>query len=77
MAVKSNTQAQGCLLSNQIAVIAKMLYSPSIGRKRSSDIELKIKLPAASITTLSLDFDFAFIKVTEHHPDANHGFDIG
>lgn len=26
---------------------------------------------------MSFDYECAFVKVNEHHPDANHGFDIG
>ena len=40
-------------------------------------MEANISLPADTITTLSIEFDKAFIKYTEHPPDANRGFDVG
>ena len=58
-------------------VIKKILYSPAIDRERPSVLELSLLLPPHSTTYLSFDFDFAFVKVNEHHPDAAHGFDIG
>jgi phosphatidylinositol glycan class T len=55
----------------------KILYSPSIDRKRPTVLELAMELAGNSITTLSLEYECAFVKVIEHHPDANHGFEIG
>ncbi|KAJ3412431.1 hypothetical protein HDV05_000735 [Chytridiales sp. JEL 0842] len=54
-----------------------ILYQPAIDRIRPSVIELTITLPPESMTSVSFDFDRAFIKYTEHPPDANRGFDIG
>ncbi len=58
-------------------IIKKVLYSPAIDRERPTVLELTLLLPPHSTTYLSFDFDFAFVKVNEHHPDAAHGFDIG
>ncbi len=58
-------------------IIQNILYSPAIDRERPTVLEVTLTLPPHSTTYLSFDFDFAFVKVTEHHPDAAHGFDIG
>ncbi|KAJ3021574.1 hypothetical protein HKX48_008241 [Thoreauomyces humboldtii] len=60
-----------------IAVVEKMYFQPAIDRGRPAVLELEMLLPANSTTTLHIDYDKAFIKYTEHPPDANRGFDIG
>ncbi|CAG8561184.1 667_t:CDS:2, partial [Paraglomus occultum] len=57
--------------------IKQLFYQPAVDRSRPSVMEANISLPADSITTLSIEFDKAFIKYTEHPPDANRGFDVG
>ncbi|KAJ3275758.1 hypothetical protein HDV01_007225 [Terramyces sp. JEL0728] len=57
--------------------ITKMTYSPAIDRQRPTMYEILLELPPNSKTTLTIDFDCAFIKVMEHYPDANYGFEIG
>ncbi|ORY37226.1 Gpi16 subunit, GPI transamidase component [Rhizoclosmatium globosum] len=51
-------------------------YQLSIPRSRPSILEFSLALPPASTTTIHYEFDRAFIKYTEHPPDANRGFDI-
>ncbi|KAI8920236.1 hypothetical protein PhCBS80983_g05531 [Powellomyces hirtus] len=58
-------------------IIKDMYYQPAIDRGRPAVLEMKMTLPANSTTTLHLEFDKAYIKYTEHPPDANRGFDIG
>ncbi|KAJ3299998.1 Subunit of the glycosylphosphatidylinositol transamidase complex-like protein, partial [Kappamyces sp. JEL0829] len=58
-------------------LVRKLLYTPAIDRERPTVIEVLLTLPPLSTTYLSIDYECAFVKVTEHHPDANHGFDIG
>lgn len=36
-----------------------------------------LSIPARTRLDLRISFDKAFIKYTEHPPDANRGFDIG
>ncbi|KAL1497124.1 hypothetical protein ABEB36_008134 [Hypothenemus hampei] len=52
-------------------------YSPGKQREKPYYIEIALKLPARSITTVSIDFDYVFLKWQEYPPDANHGFYIG
>ncbi len=49
-------------------------YIPSKDRQRPSHLELLLRLPARSVTRLSLQFERALLKWTEYPPDANHGF---
>lgn len=54
-----------------------MYFQPAIDRGRPAVLEMAMTLPANSTTTLHVEFDMAYIKYTEHPPDANRGFDIG
>lgn len=40
-------------------------------------LEMLLQLPARSTTSVSIDFDYVFLKWQEYPPDANHGFYIG
>ncbi|KAJ3068463.1 hypothetical protein HDU98_008367 [Podochytrium sp. JEL0797] len=55
----------------------RMKYQPNIPRLRPTVLEMTTTLPPDSVTTIHYAFDRAFIKYTEHPPDANRGFDIG
>ncbi|KAI8609329.1 GPI transamidase component PIG-T [Chytriomyces sp. MP71] len=59
------------------AVNHTLRYQPAIPRARPSVLELTLTLPPGSMTVYSIQFDRAFIKYTEHPPDANRGFDTG
>lgn len=52
-------------------------YIPGKMRKRSYYLELVLRLPARSVTSISVDFEYLFLKWTEYPPDASHGFYIG
>ncbi|CAH1780479.1 unnamed protein product, partial [Owenia fusiformis] len=43
-------------------------------RERPFHLELVLTLPPSSITTITFQFERAFLKWTEYPPDANHGF---
>lgn len=58
-------------------IIESMLFQPGQDRVRPTVIEFIMTLPPMTMTTIKYDFDRAFIKYTEHPPDANRGFDIG
>ncbi|KAJ3152454.1 hypothetical protein HDU86_005635 [Geranomyces michiganensis] len=58
-------------------VVNDLFFQPAIDRGRPAVLEMAMSLPAKSMTTLHIDFDMAYIKYTEHPPDANRGFDIG
>jgi phosphatidylinositol glycan class T len=64
-------------ISNEKVVPQEVLYAPAVDRKRPTLLELQLELLAESKTTLRIDYECAFVKVTEHYPDANHGFEIG
>ncbi|XP_033101551.1 GPI transamidase component PIG-T-like [Anneissia japonica] len=52
----------------------KLLYSPGKDRTKPYILEMQLTLPPRSTTTISIQFDKAFLKWTEHPPDANIGF---
>ncbi|XP_066246675.1 GPI transamidase component PIG-T [Euwallacea similis] len=52
-------------------------YKPGRQREKPYYIEIVLKLPPRSVTTVSIDFDYVFLKWQEYPPDANHGFYIG
>ncbi|XP_044729474.1 GPI transamidase component PIG-T [Chrysoperla carnea] len=52
-------------------------YIPGQTRERPYYIEIGMTLPARSITTISVKFNYVFLKWQEYPPDANHGFYIG
>ncbi|KAI9348276.1 Gpi16 subunit, GPI transamidase component-domain-containing protein [Zopfochytrium polystomum] len=74
----SSTDRPGSPPLNESAVsVLGMEYQPAIDRVRPTVMEMTMRIPALSLTSLAFDFDRAFIKYTEHPPDANRGFDIG
>lgn len=52
-------------------------YGPGRQREKPYYIEVVLRLPARSVTSVSIDFDYVFLKWQEYPPDANHGFYIG
>lgn len=52
-------------------------YIPGKLRKRPYYLELVLRLPPQSSTSISVDFEHVFLKWTEYPPDASHGFYIG
>lgn len=52
-------------------------YVPGRLRERPYHLELLLRLPPFSVTSVSIDFDYIFLKWQEYPPDANHGFYIG
>ncbi|XP_050306661.1 GPI transamidase component PIG-T [Anthonomus grandis grandis] len=52
-------------------------YRPGKQRQKAYYLEVVYKLPPHSVTTVSIDFDYVFLKWQEYPPDANHGFYIG
>ncbi|KND00994.1 GPI-anchor transamidase subunit GPI16 [Spizellomyces punctatus DAOM BR117] len=64
-------------VNKSTAVVGDIFFQPAIDRGRPSVLEMQLTLPPNSTTTISIEFDKAFVKYTEHPPDANRGFDIG
>ncbi|XP_025207034.1 GPI transamidase component PIG-T isoform X2 [Melanaphis sacchari] len=64
--------------SNGIRVIPKaLIYKPGKGRLRIYYLEIVLELAPQSVTEISVQFDYVFLKWQEYPPDANHGFYIG
>ncbi|XP_072013804.1 GPI transamidase component PIG-T-like [Amphiura filiformis] len=66
-------------VTNSVKLVApdKQLYTPGKDRGNPYSMELVLTLPPNSVTSLSIQFDKAYLKWTEHPPDANIGFHIG
>lgn len=56
--------------------IVKRYYKPAIDRKRPSQLEFFISIPAGGSITLTYQFDKSLLLYAEYPPDANHGFSI-
>lgn len=64
--------------SNGVRVTPKaLIYMPGKGRMRIYYLEIVLELPSHSVTEISVQFDYVFLKWQEYPPDANHGFYIG
>ena len=57
-------------------VIQEMYYRPALDRKRGTQLEVRIVIPANSTVVLTYDFEKAILRYTEYPPDANRGFDV-
>lgn len=57
-------------------IVKETFYRPAIDRKRGTQLELALSVPAASTVTLTYDFEKAFLRYTEYPPDANRGFNV-
>ncbi|KAG9246872.1 GPI transamidase-like protein component Gpi16 [Calycina marina] len=62
--------------SSKDDVIQEMYYQPALDRKRGTQLEVRILIPANSTVILTYDFEKAILRYTEYPPDANRGFDI-
>lgn len=56
--------------------IKEMYYRPALDRKRGTQLEIRMQIPANSTVVLTYDFEKAFLRYTEYPPDANRGFDV-
>ncbi|XP_076236660.1 phosphatidylinositol glycan anchor biosynthesis class T [Calliopsis andreniformis] len=52
-------------------------YLPGKERKSPYYLEMILRLPPQSVTKLSIEMDYSFLKWQEYPPDANHGFYMG
>ena len=68
--LRINGEAESSLVMSQY-------YSPGRSRQKPYHLELLMKLPPKSTTTITIDFEFVFLKWQEYPPDANHGFYVG
>lgn len=54
-----------------------MYFRPGLDRQRPHHLELRLTLPANSVTEIEWEFQKGFLKWTEYPPDAHRGFDLG
>ena len=57
-------------------IIKETFYRPALDRRRGTQLELLMSVPAESTVILTYDFDKAILRYTEYPPDANRGFDV-
>ncbi|KAJ1557867.1 hypothetical protein HK405_014972, partial [Cladochytrium tenue] len=57
--------------------LVSLRHQPAVDRTRPAVLEAVLRVPPHSMAAVTVDFDRAFVKYTEHPPDANRGFDIG
>ncbi|KAI9771399.1 MAG: Subunit of the glycosylphosphatidylinositol transamidase complex-like protein [Geoglossum umbratile] len=62
--------------SDEDSLIKEIYYRPALDRRRGTQLEVRMLVPAASTVTLSYDFEKAVLRYTEYPPDANRGFDV-
>ncbi len=58
------------------SIIKETIYRPALDRRRGTQLELLMSVPAQSTVILTYDFDKAILRYTEYPPDANRGFDV-
>ena len=56
--------------------IQEMYYRPALDRRRGTQLEIHMNIPANSTAVLTYDFEKAILRYTEYPPDANRGFDV-
>lgn len=56
--------------------IREQRYTPAIDRTRPTTLSLELSLPPHATLRVHLPFNKAFIRYTEHPPDASRGFDL-
>ncbi|UZJ55244.1 hypothetical protein CBS101457_004564 [Exobasidium rhododendri] len=68
------------LVRFQDEITAPLLLSldvlPSTQRQRPYHLEAKLRIPPQSTVRLSMEYDKAFLRYSEHPPDAHRGFDV-
>nr|SVE92314.1 EOG090X043F [Megafenestra aurita] len=60
-----------------IDIPQKLYFRPGLDRQRPHHLELRLTLPANSVTEIEWEFQKGFLKWTEYPPDAHRGFDLG
>jgi len=55
----------------------QVVYRPGKDRERPYHLELVLRLPPRSTTTVRFETEYSVLRWTEYPPDANHGFYVG
>ncbi|XP_023323309.1 GPI transamidase component PIG-T-like [Eurytemora carolleeae] len=55
----------------------RVVYRPGQDRVKPYHLEMVLKLPPRSTTTITVETEYSVLRWTEYPPDANHGFYIG
>jgi len=67
------TRVEGRLRSD---VISDISYTAAVPHSRPATFQAVLRLPPKSVTHLTMDVDKAFLRYTEHPPDAQRGWDL-
>lgn len=57
-------------------LVKDMYYRPALDRRRGTQLEIGMTIPANSTVVMTYGFEKAILRYTEYPPDANRGFDI-
>lgn len=63
-------------LTEATDLLKRLYYRPAKDRERPAVFELLLTIPAKSTIHISISFEKAHLRYTEHPPDANRGFDL-
>ena len=58
------------------SLVQQVYYRPALDRARGTQLEVRMRVPAASTVFLTYDFEKSILRYTEYPPDANRGFDV-
>lgn len=72
----STFRVVGSAGSEQAVELDKLAFEPAELRGRPNQFHVELVLPARSSAVLSVQFEKAFLRLSEHPPDANRGFDL-
>jgi phosphatidylinositol glycan class T len=70
------TSANGSSQTTSSKIIRDVFYRPAVDRRRGTQLELILSVPAASTVTLIYEFEKAILRYTEYPPDPNRGFSV-
>ena len=59
-----------------VATVISQRYQPAKDRQKPQMLEMALFIAPSTSTVISFQFNRAFLKWTEHPPDAHHGFYI-
>jgi phosphatidylinositol glycan class T len=62
--------------AHNASLIQQVSYRPALDRARGTQLEVRMRVPAASTVFLTYDFEKSILRYTEYPPDANRGFDV-